>query len=68
MADKDVSGKDDSPPGEIESFAASNIDDALAMLEVVNAKKDKASMGQQAAGLEKHPEVWDSSMICMNVC
>ncbi|KAL5494745.1 hypothetical protein ACEPAI_206 [Sanghuangporus weigelae] len=41
---------------EIESFAASNVDDAIAMLEVVNAKQDKASVGQAAAGLEKHPE------------
>ena len=44
-------------PEEIESFSASNIDDAIAMFDVVNAKKDKASMGQAAAGLEKHPEV-----------
>ncbi|EJC97582.1 DUF1014-domain-containing protein [Fomitiporia mediterranea MF3/22] len=41
---------------EAESFAATGIDDAIAMMEVVTAKKDKASMGQQAAGLEKHPE------------
>ena len=45
------------PGEEIESFAASNLDDAIAMMEVVNAKKDKASLGQAAAGLERHPEV-----------
>ena len=47
----------DAPPAEIESFSATGIDDALEMMEVINAKKDKASVGQQAASLEKHPEV-----------
>ena len=42
---------------EPESFAATGIDDALDLLEVVNAKTDKASVGQQAAGIERHPEV-----------
>ncbi|TDL15866.1 DUF1014-domain-containing protein [Rickenella mellea] len=41
---------------EPEVFTATGIDDALELLEVVTAKKDKASVGQQAAGLEKHPE------------
>ncbi|KAG6820048.1 hypothetical protein H0H93_006063 [Arthromyces matolae] len=41
---------------EIESFAATGIDNALDLLEVVNAKMDKASIGQQAAGIERHPE------------
>ena len=51
-------------PGEVESYAATGIDNALDLLEVVTAKMDKASVGQQAAGLEKHPEVrllYDSS-------
>ena len=43
--------------GIVESFSASNLDDALDMLEVVNAKTDKASVGNMASGLEKHPEV-----------
>jgi hypothetical protein len=40
----------------VESFSASNLDDALDMLEVVNAKTDKASVGNMASGIEKHPE------------
>ncbi|KAF8528158.1 DUF1014-domain-containing protein [Hysterangium stoloniferum] len=40
----------------IESFQATGIDDALDLLSIVNAKTDKASVGQQAAGLERHPE------------
>lgn len=40
----------------VESFQATGIDDALELLEVINAKTDKASVGQQAAGLERHPE------------
>ena len=42
--------------GEIESYSATGIDNALDLLEVVTAKMDKASVGSQAAGLEKHPE------------
>jgi hypothetical protein len=45
-------------PELVQSFAATGIDDALDLLDVVNAKMDKASVGQQAAGIEKHPEVW----------
>ncbi|KAF8638867.1 hypothetical protein AX17_001923 [Amanita inopinata Kibby_2008] len=45
-----------SPKGEAESFAATGIDEALDLLEVVNARTDRASVGQQAAGIEKHPE------------
>ncbi|KAG7453114.1 DUF1014-domain-containing protein [Guyanagaster necrorhizus] len=41
---------------EPESFSATGIDNALDLLEVVTAKMDKASVGQQAAGLERHPE------------
>lgn len=44
-------------PEEPESFSATGIDNALDLLETVTAKMDKASIGQQAAGLERHPEV-----------
>lgn len=47
----------DEPPKEIESYAATGIDNALELLEVVTSKTDKASVGQQAAGIERHPEV-----------
>jgi len=40
----------------VESYAATGIDSALELLEVVTAKMDKASVGQQAAGIERHPE------------
>ncbi|KAL9714677.1 hypothetical protein Ac2012v2_001336 [Leucoagaricus gongylophorus] len=43
--------------GEQESYSATGIDSALELLDVVTAKMDKASLGQQAAGLERHPEV-----------
>lgn len=60
------SGGDDQ---EVESFAATGIDNALDLLEVVTAKMDKASVGQQAAGIERHPEVrfhtYCSNMILM---
>lgn len=42
--------------GLVESFSASNIDDALDLMEVVTAKTDKASVGTMASGLERHPE------------
>ncbi|KXN91959.1 hypothetical protein AN958_11019 [Leucoagaricus sp. SymC.cos] len=42
---------------EVESFSATGIDNALELLDTVTAKMDKASLGQQAAGLERHPEV-----------
>ncbi|KAJ6606195.1 hypothetical protein DFH09DRAFT_1119564 [Mycena vulgaris] len=41
---------------EPESFTATGIDNALDLLEIVTAKMDKASVGQQAAGIERHPE------------
>jgi hypothetical protein len=47
-------GGDEEEP---ESYAATGIDNALDLLEVVTAKMDKASVGTQAAGIEKHPEV-----------
>ncbi|KAF7298478.1 hypothetical protein MKEN_01372900 [Mycena kentingensis (nom. inval.)] len=50
-------GKDKQEDDLVESFAATGIDNALDLLEAVNAKTDKASVGQAAAGIEKHPEV-----------
>lgn len=47
----------DAPPEQVESYVATGIDNALDLLEVVTAKMDKASVGQQAAGIERHPEV-----------
>lgn len=44
-------------PEEIESYAATGVDNVLELMEVVNAKTDKASMGSRAAGIERHPEV-----------
>lgn len=44
-------------PEQLESYAATGIDNALDLLEIVTAKMDKASVGQQAAGIERHPEV-----------
>ena len=49
----------------VESYAATGIDNALDLLEVVTAKMDKASVGQQAAGLERHPEV--SIIVCLSI-
>ncbi|KAK0473991.1 hypothetical protein IW261DRAFT_1569359 [Armillaria novae-zelandiae] len=49
-------GKKEWDAPEPESFSATGIDNALDLLEVVTAKMDKASVGQQAAGLERHPE------------
>jgi len=40
----------------VESFAATGLDNALDMLSLVNAKSDKASVGQDASKLEAHPE------------
>ncbi|PFH53556.1 hypothetical protein AMATHDRAFT_1208 [Amanita thiersii Skay4041] len=40
----------------VESYTASGIDNALDLLDVVTAKMDKASVGQQAANIERHPE------------
>jgi len=41
---------------EAESLSATGLDDALDMMTLVTAKTDKASVGQQAAKLEAHPE------------
>lgn len=52
------STKNGDEPQEVESFSATGIDNALDLLEVVTAKMDKASVGNQAAStIEKHPEV-----------
>ncbi|KAF8061724.1 DUF1014-domain-containing protein [Lyophyllum atratum] len=53
-----VDAKDEIPleQREVESFSATGIDNAIDLLEVVTAKMDKASVGQQAAGIERHPE------------
>ncbi|KDR81940.1 hypothetical protein GALMADRAFT_240270 [Galerina marginata CBS 339.88] len=48
--------KANEPAPEVESYSATGIDNALDLLEVVTAKMDKASVGQQAANIEKHPE------------
>lgn len=48
---------DDGAPKEVEAFSATGIDNALDLLEVVNAKMDKASIGSKAADIERHPEV-----------
>jgi hypothetical protein len=54
------SGKNGGEPQEIESFSATGIDNALDLAEVITAKMDKASIGNQAAAtIEKHPEVGD---------
>ena len=50
-------GTTDPEPKEVESFSATGLDNVLDLLEVVTAKTDKASIGQQAAIIEKHPEV-----------
>ncbi|KAF8839872.1 DUF1014-domain-containing protein [Paxillus ammoniavirescens] len=56
LEEKESETAKDDPPKEIESYAATGIDNALDLLEVVTAKMDKASVGQQAAGIERHPE------------
>jgi hypothetical protein len=55
------------PAAGVESFAATGIDNALDLLEVVTAKMDKASVGQQAAGIERHPEVFIYSFTFRNL-
>jgi len=51
-----TSSKVEDSESAVESYAATGIDNALDLLEVVTAKMDKASVGQQAADLERHPE------------
>lgn len=43
-------------PEEPETYHATGLDNALDLLEVVTAKMDKASVGQRAADIERHPE------------
>ncbi|KAI0078977.1 DUF1014-domain-containing protein [Panus rudis PR-1116 ss-1] len=47
---------DSAPKTEPETFSATGIDNALDLLEVVTAKMDKASIGQKASEIERHPE------------
>ncbi|KAI8974271.1 hypothetical protein BD414DRAFT_498642 [Trametes punicea] len=47
---------DEEKPREVESYSATGLDNALDLLEVVTAKMDKASVGSQAANIERHPE------------
>ncbi|KAI0373167.1 DUF1014-domain-containing protein [Pilatotrama ljubarskyi] len=49
-------GGDTGKPGEVETYSATGIDNAIDLLEVVTAKMDKASVGTQAANIERHPE------------
>ncbi|EAU81996.2 hypothetical protein CC1G_09182 [Coprinopsis cinerea okayama7 len=51
-----ISPKGKEKEEEVESFHASGLDNALDLLEVVTAKMDKASVGSQAANIERHPE------------
>ncbi|KAJ7253314.1 hypothetical protein B0H12DRAFT_1116565 [Mycena haematopus] len=53
---KGKSKAESAPKEEPESYSATGIDNALDLLEVVTAKMDKASVGQQAADIEQHPE------------
>lgn len=55
--DEPTESKEGDQPKEVESFAATGIDNALDLLEVVTAKMDKASIGAQASKIEQHPEV-----------
>ena len=57
LGGSEASGDKDESRQQPDEFAATGIDNALDLLEVVTAKMDKASVGQQAAGLERHPEV-----------
>jgi len=54
--DETEPAKESESGAEVESYAATGIDNALDLLDVVIAKTDKASIGQQAAGIERHPE------------
>ncbi|KZV90790.1 DUF1014-domain-containing protein [Exidia glandulosa HHB12029] len=56
LSDDKGKSKDDIVDDEPVSLSATGIDSALEMLDLVNAKADKASVGQQAAGIERHPE------------
>jgi DNA primase catalytic subunit len=66
LRDGEPESLDEESPVTVESFAATGIDDALELLEFVTGKADKASVGQLAAGLERHPEVCPS-LSCIRV-
>ncbi|KAK7688887.1 hypothetical protein QCA50_007578 [Cerrena zonata] len=52
-----IDAKDDKAKEEpAETFSATGLDNALDLLDVVTAKMDKASVGQRAADIERHPE------------
>jgi len=55
-APKDAGAADVPRDEQPEEFSATGIDDALDLMSLVTAKIDKASVGQAAAGIEKHPE------------
>lgn len=52
-----IDAKDEKAKEEPETFSATGLDNALDLLEVVASKTDKASVGQRAADIERHPEV-----------
>ncbi len=54
---------DDGKPAEVEVYSATGIDNAIDLLGVVTAKMDKASVGSQAANIERHPEVRSGSAV-----
>lgn len=54
---------DDGKPAEVEVYSATGIDNAIDLLGVVTAKMDKASVGSQAANIERHPEVRSGSTL-----
>ncbi|KAF5344280.1 hypothetical protein D9758_012364 [Tetrapyrgos nigripes] len=56
LGDAEPKEKDRAENEPVESYSATGIDNAIDLLEVVTAKMDKASVGSQAAGLERHPE------------
>lgn len=51
-----ITANDDKAKEEPETFSATGLDNALDLLDVVTAKMDKASVGQRAADIERHPE------------
>ena len=47
---------DDEKDKPVESYAATGIDNIVDLMEAVNVKTDKATVGAQAAEIERHPE------------
>lgn len=58
---------EDVAPKEPEAYSATGIDNAIDLLEVVNAKMDKASIGTRAADIERHPEVRCAARCCFQI-